>query len=407
MLRDKLNRLSDQINPRSENSESTEYEDIYHKLSDFLKGQVVERDEGSFVKVISDFDQSYIHGSSAMFEMNHEIKYRPEFFAGVESETEINPEKLLFFDMETTGLGGAGTVAFLVGLGSLTKDGFQVRQYFLPDFPDEAAMLEEIRSEFTDSTIVVSYNGKSFDMPILRDRMIIQRVERKLDICDHIDLLHSTRKLFRLRLGSCTLGNIEREVLSFYREGDVPGELVPGIYFNWLATSDTELIDKVVEHNLNDIVSLYFLMHRIAEIHTNPVGQIRDNDDLMSLVKIYEKRKENDRIVPLVNEFEVSVANDGRLDILLKQALAAKRLSDFDAAVPIWEKVARYKNPDGYSALIELAKYYEHRAKNIKMAHKMTCRAVSICPPGRQFKSDMDKRLLRLEKRLARLDKSK
>ncbi len=407
MLRDKLNRLSQHLGPQPDRDDATTGADRYKILSDFLGGRVFRRDEGNFVKIETDFEESYVHGSYAMYEMDRNIDYLFRHFSEAEPGDSISKKNLLFIDTETTGLGGSGTVAFLVGLGSLTETGFQVRQYFLPDFPDEAAMLEEIRSEFNENTVIVSYNGKTFDMPILRDRMIIQRVERHLDVAAHVDLLHTARKLFRLRLGSCTLGNVEREVLSFYRTDDIPGELVPGIYFNWLVTSDTELLDKVVEHNLYDIVSLYFLMHRISEIHIDPVGRINDSDDLLSLVKVFEKRKENDEIVSLLSGFEASLETEGRGDIFMRQALAAKRLSDFDTSVSIWKKVARSGGPEGFWAHIELAKYYEHRAKDPGTALDTALAARSLCPPQSSVRSDLDKRIKRLQSRLDRQDKSK
>lgn len=380
--------------------------DRYDLLSNFLNGVIIRRDEGNFIKIVTDFDESYVHGSCAFYEMDRSLEYSGHHYSDTAPDELVDKGNLLFIDTETTGLGGTGTVAFLVGVGSLTDSGFQVRQYFLPDFPDEAAMLEEVRTEFREDTVIVSYNGKTFDMPILRDRMIIQRVERHLEAADHIDLLHAARKLFRLRLGSCTLGNIEREVLSFYRTDDIPGELVPGIYFNWLATSDTELLDKVVQHNLYDIVSLYFLMHRISQIHHNPVGQIRDFGDLMSLVRIFERRKENKKIISLVDEFESALTTEGRLDILMRQALAAKRLADFDISVSIWKRVARSAEPDGFWARIELAKYYEHRVRDYSRALGLSLEALKICPSPGTVHSDLERRINRLQRRLAGLDKS-
>ncbi len=406
MLHDRINRHARHLGPRLNGEESVPGSDRYSILSQFLGGHIVRRDEGSFIKIVSDFDESYVHGAYAMYEMDRGMEYLSCHFSDVTPVEPVDKGNLLFLDTETTGLGGAGTVAFLVGLGSLSDSGFQVRQYFLPDFPDEAAMLEEIRSEFHENTVVVSYNGKTFDMPILRDRMIIQRVERHFETAGHIDLLHSARKLFRLRLGSCTLGNVEREVLSFYRNDDIPGELVPGIYFNWLATSDTELLDKVVEHNLYDIVSLYFLMHHISEIHHNPIGQIRDFGDLLSLVRIFERRRENKKIISLLGQFESSLANEGRADILMRRALAAKRLADFDISVPIWRQVAKSGEADSFSARIELAKYYEHRLRDYSSALNTALEAMEICPSHGSLRFDLEKRIKRLRKRLSVWDKS-
>ena len=148
-------------------------------------------------------------------------------------------------------------------------------------------------------------------------------------------------------------------------------------------------------------------MHRISEIHINPVGRINDSDDLLSLVKVFERRKENSEIVSLLSRFEASLETEGRGDIFMRQALAAKRLSDFDTSVPIWQKVALSGGPEGFWAHIELAKYYEHRAQDPRTALDTALAARSLCPPQSSVRADLDKRIKRLQSRLDRQDKSK
>ena len=398
MLRDKLNRLSGHvIGP--ENGADDEYRDRYQKAADCLKGDICTRDEGTFVKIVTDFDGDYRHGEIALGELDRSVPYRSGHFMSDLSETVYDPGKLLFFDMETTGLGGSGTVAFLIGFGSVTPDGFQVRQYFLPDYPDEAAMLETLRAEIDEETIIVSYNGKTFDVPILRDRMIINRVERNLTFADHVDLLHTTRRLFRRRIGSCSLGNIEREVLGFHRVDDLPGELVPPVYFNWLATSDTDLLDKVVEHNLYDIVSLYFLLHHLSVLMENPAVELREADDMLSLVRVLERRREHEEVPPLLEQCESSLWDERRFDVLMHLALAYKRTGRIDRAVPIWRKITERIAPETFFARIELAKFFEHRLRDIPSALAQAVAAEPVCPSLMSLEADLERRLSRLRKK--------
>lgn len=405
MLRDKLSKLDKHFKPSGKKKTEVKADDEYNRYQiarKLLGGELCELSSGTFLKIESNFDSVYKHGNLTINQLSESAPFRYAHFEQCDNQESVDLSRLLFFDIETTGLGGSGTVPFLIGFGSVIGDSFQVRQYFLPDYPDEAAMLEAVREEVTEETILVSYNGKSFDMPILIDRMIINRVERNLKIGGHIDLLHSARRLYRRRLQSCTLSNIERNILDFQRYGDVPGEMVPAVYFNWLNSMGTQLLGQVVEHNLNDIVSLYFLMYHIAMAQDNPGDRLIDADDIYSIAKIYEKRKQPDKVCQiLANSFQIILDNK-RYDIMFTQSLACKRSGRLDEAVSIWTKIADAENSQSFMALIELAKYYEHRKKDCVVALECTHRAQRACPARRYEKNEIVRRLARLEKKLAR-----
>jgi len=263
-------------------------------------------------------------------------------------------------------------------------------------------MLEAVREEISEDTIVASYNGKSFDMPILVDRMIINRVERNLKYGGHIDLLHSARRLYRRRLRSCTLSNIENNILDFQRYGDVPGELVPAVYFNWLNVMGTELLGPVVEHNLNDIVSLYFLMYHIALAQDSPGECLYDANDIYSVAKVYEKRKDFEKVYQILSESFQLISDKRRYDILFTQSLTCKRTGRLEEAKKIWTDIARNSNPQTYLALIELAKYYEHRKKDYVIALDYTNKAQTICPARRYDKNEIVRRISRLNNKLSK-----
>jgi len=401
MLRDKLSRLSNRINrPEEKETSGSEY-DRYEIASDCLNGKIRRQSEGTYIEIVSDFEPSYTHGDMTIRDLNSAAEFKPVNYNHWGEDLPIDREKLLFIDTETTGLGGSGTVAFLIGIGSVIGDNFQVRQYFLPDYPDEAAMLEAVREEITPETIIVSYNGRAFDMPIIQDRMILHRVERNLEYADHIDLLHSTRRLYKRRLQSCRLSNIERNVLSFFRFDDIPGALVPSIYFDWLNNMNTAQLPGVIEHNLHDIVSLYFLMHRINASMDSPEETIYDPDDVYSVARIYERRKEHERVYGILENFDSLISDSGRFDIVFMQSLSYKRSGRLDRAVSLWNEIADSNAPETFHALIELAKYYEHRLKDCSLALEAAEKAALICPSTKTAREDIRRRVKRLRKKLA------
>ncbi len=401
MLRDKLSRLSSQINRPEEKIDTGSEYDRYKIAADCLNGEICGRSEGTYIRIVSDFDPAYAHGDMTVADLNSAAEFKPINYNHWGEDLPLDRKKLLFIDTETTGLGGAGTVAFLIGIGSIIGDNFQVRQYFLPDYPDEAAMLEAVREEITPESVIVSYNGRAFDMPIIQDRMILHRVERNLEYADHIDLLHSTRRLYKRRLQSCRLGNIEQNILSFFRYDDIPGALVPAIYFDWLNNMNTGRLPGVIEHNLYDIVSLYFLMHRINASMDCPEDTVYDPDDIYSVARIYEKRKEHERVSGILENFDTLLSDSGRFDIIFMQSLSYKRSGKLDRAVSLWNEIAESDAPETFHALIELAKYYEHRLKDNARALEATERAVSICPSTRTAREDIRKRVKRLQKKLS------
>jgi uncharacterized protein YprB with RNaseH-like and TPR domain len=401
MLHDKLNRLSGHSDSSRENPYETEEPERYRTIADILRGELRSSAAGSFVRIVTDFDKTYSHGGVAIGELGKKIPIKKIYFHGIDDDCVVDSRSLLFFDIETTGLGGAGTVPFLAGFGSIVEGDFQVRQYFLPDYPDEAAMLEAVREEIKEDTIIVSYNGKSFDWPILTDRMILHRVERNLECAGHIDLLYSVRRLFRRRLQDCTLTNVEKHVLDFHRYDDIPGYLVPSIYFNWLSTSDPEGLAGVVKHNLNDIVSLYFILHCLAGVQENPPVTISEPDDVLSLARILEKRREHENICRILEDLDNVSGAHGRSDIMYLQSLAYKRSGKIIEAVQLWDRIAASEDPEAFAARIELAKYYEHRVKDFAGALEQALEAQRTCPSRPAVVADLDKRIKRLNRKIS------
>ncbi len=407
MLRDKLDRLSQHVAGEKKGAQQNNEQNRYEKIAAYLKGELKSDSSGTFVKIVTDLNETYAHGRVMIDELLPLAALKKRYFDWSDDVAELDPRKLLFFDMETTGLGGSGTVAFLIGFGSITDNGFQVRQYFLPDFPDEETMLEAVRAEIKPDTIIVSYNGKAFDMPILIDRLIIQRVERNLRFADHVDLLNTVRRLYRRRLRDCTLGNVEQKILDFYRYDDIPGYLVPAIYFDWLNTDKTDQLEGVVEHNRNDIISLFFIIYQIASVLENPSAKISEPDDILSLAKIFEKRREHKSVYRLLEDFDDITLAHERYDILYLQSLSYKRSGRLAEAAVLWEKIINSRSSEAFSAYIELAKYNEHKIRDFKEALRLAEAAQKVCPPRPYLRQDLQKRINRLTEKLSRISKPK
>lgn len=180
-------------------------------------------------------------------------------------------EDCLFFDLETTGLsGGAGTYPFLLGFGFFEGDQFKVVQYFLPDFGRDYYVFKEIKPLLEQKKILISFNGKSYDFPLLKTRAILNRFEVDLDRFQHLDLLHLSRRVWKDSQESCDLGSIEREQLDLNRTGDIPGSLIPTAYLRFIQTGLIHEMISAIQHNQIDILSLKKILFRLAEINQNP-----------------------------------------------------------------------------------------------------------------------------------------
>lgn len=208
------------------------------------------------------------------------------------------PDKLVFLDTEATGLStGAGTYAFLVGLGRLTPDGFEVTQYLMRDLPEEASMLEAVAADLARSAVLVTYNGKSFDWPLLRGRFRLNGV-RAGEPREHLDMLVHARRLWRRRCGTARLVAIEELVLGHERTGDLHSWMVPEAYWHFVHEGREDLMDRILYHNALDIVTLAALtglggaqlagevvpgfatdplaMGKLAELRRDPVSAARE-----------------------------------------------------------------------------------------------------------------------------------
>ncbi|MDP3275810.1 MAG: ribonuclease H-like domain-containing protein [Deltaproteobacteria bacterium] len=172
--------------------------------------------------------------------------------------------RALYIDTETTGLnGGTGMMAFLVGAGRFEQRTFVVEQWFLRDPSDELAMLLSLRERMAAASCLVSFNGKSFDLPLLRARFVMNRLEPPAPL-PHVDLVHVARRIYGKRMDQCKLTSLERDVLGFVREGDVPSGEIPARYLRFLRLGDSDGLHAVVEHNLWDVIAMAALLGELG-----------------------------------------------------------------------------------------------------------------------------------------------
>jgi len=306
----------------------------------------------------------------------------------------------LFFDTETTGLaGGTGTVAFLIGLGWFEGDSFITRQLFARDYGEEQATLLGLRELAKGKRFLVSFNGKSFDANLLASRFIMNRMPDPLADLPHLDLLHPARRLLSHRLADRRMGSLESAILGFEREGDVPGSEIPQRYFDWLRRRDGRLMVDVFEHNRLDILSLAALAAHLAEL-IDPDGENAQYHpgDRLAAARLFLARECPDEAVQILAPLTGCNGHNTARDAACELSLYYKRSGQWPEAVAIWEQMAARDGND-FFALIELAKWCEHRRRDFERALALTEHA---CACKERLSLDEQTELLRRRERLER-----
>jgi uncharacterized protein YprB with RNaseH-like and TPR domain len=362
------------------------------------------------------------------------------------AKSAADPEQWLFLDTETTGLaGGTGTYAFLVGLAWWDAGGLQVEQFFMRDLDEEHSLLLELSERMSKRPVLVTFNGKSFDWPLLETRY---RMTRAILPCApklHLDLLHPARQLWRQRLGSVRLKELERHVLGdehraleWSRHDDIDSSLIPQMYFDYLRGGAAEPLARVFRHNQMDLRGLAALAGKILNLFDSGHGfpdaahhSTQDPLDLYGLSRLMQRRGEPARARELY-ETALRSGLPRQVERLAQRELAqlAKREQDYTRATSLWEELRQASTStrrkktattleDAQNALVaaieaaeQLAIYYEHRAKEPKRAAELTSHALAelrsaqrdggIAPAcANKIETRLARRLLRLERRAA------
>src|SRR6202795_3294918 len=273
-----------------------------------------------------------------------------------------DPEKWLFLDTETTGLaGGTGTYAFLIGLAWWDAGGLQAEQFFMRDFTEEFSVLHELSARIAERPVLVTFNGKSFDWPLLENRFTKTRSIAVPKLTAHLDLLHPSRALWKLRLGSVRLIELERHVLDaprlgWRRDDDVVSALIPQFYFDFLRGGSPAPITGVVKHNQMDLRGLAALFSKITTLLSEP-GSAGETEslDLFGLSRFLQRRGEADRAHSTCSQaLEIGLPAEFRPKACRELALMAKRRGEHDRAAEIWREIVADPQ-DGIYACEQLA----------------------------------------------------
>jgi len=293
--------------------------------------------------------------------------------AGAGSGRRVRAEDLVFFDIETTGLsGGAGTTIFLAGFGSLSEGRARTVQYFLNGLSSERLFLRLISDHLVSGMVLVSYNGKSFDYNIIRNRFILNRIsDAGLDHI-HFDLLHSSRRLWRGMFPDFSLGTVERMALGVLRKDDIPGFLIPDVYFDYLkGVNVTERLEKVFSHNRLDVLSLFALFAKQLEIITSGLDAETHSPDRepsrCNLVSLAEYLMQKGY---LRQAKHILLPHTGDPAALKRLALLCKRQKQSEEALRYFTLLTqRARVPTDYIfACTEAAKLHEHVFKDFRKA---------------------------------------
>lgn len=325
----------------------------------------------------------------------------------------LRPDELghaAFVDVETTGLaGGTGTYVFLVGVGAFGEDAFAVQQFFLADVAGERAMLAAVAEALGGRPLLVSFNGRRFDLPLLLTRLTLNR-QRAPTHGEHVDLLYPARRLYGRRLESCALAALETSILGVRRSGDVPGSLVPSIYFDYLRTGNAASLRGVFEHNALDILSLVTLLAHLGQVCGGDADGGADDFLALGHWDQYQGRLP-EAIVMYRVALKVAQTQEQRSTARRRLAHLYRRLGSSNEAVGLWREEARRGSAEGkVKALVELAKVEEHERRDFVAAEALVQRALnlldvatarSVRPIEAQLRRDaLEHRLGRVQRRL-------
>lgn len=311
-------------------------------------------------------------------------------------------EEVIFLDTETSGLaGGTGTFAFMIGMGYFTDHSFQLIQLFMRDPSEEPGLLSALSHFLGNFKTIVTFNGKSFDIPLLNTRHVLNGFTTPFTEIDHVDLLHLARRLWRTRLPSRALKDLEIELLDIQRtQEEVPGWMVPELYYNYLRHGDVQPLSGVFYHNGMDVISLAALFNYTASLLDHPLQyQQVDSLDLVAIARLYDQLDRTDEALSLYEKaLDQGLPITFYADTLLRFAEIKSRRGDLQAALSLWQKAAENGSVEG---CLHLAKHYEHTVKAFFEAHRWAKKALVLLErsPDHSGKSidDVQKRINRIE----------
>ncbi|MBP1995229.1 ribonuclease H-like domain-containing protein [Paenibacillus eucommiae] len=349
-----------------------------------LDAHLESNEHGSFILRRRSYSLDSCHGKYRLGELADHV-YELSCF---HNSAAVQLDELLFFDTETTGLGvGAGNVPFMVGIGYYCVGQFIIEQLFMRNPSEELAMLLYLQEKLERYTHIVSYNGRTFDWPILKNRYVLNRLALDDSSLRHLDLLYPSRSLWRNSLPSCRLSMVEEERLGFTRHNDVPGSLAPTLYFQYLAEKNASVLSGLFVHNEHDIVSLAALSIHFAKLLSGECSQCNLSDTLSDTEWTSSEEEYRTAVwLEKMGRLELSstvfdrlrtallenqLLNERNAEVLLLLAAYYKKKGMYQHSVKLWSRHIELKSNGialNIEPLIELAMYYEHHEKNIHQA---------------------------------------
>jgi hypothetical protein len=403
------------------------------RVADVLAARVVTNRFGRALVVERRYESDRFHGSRRVGEcevVDGDTLRLLDPALPPNAEQRDQEARTIFVDLETTGLsGGAGTVAFLVGCGWFDMGAFQVRQFLLTSYAAERALLDAVASCFDAASLLVTYNGKTFDVPVMETRWMFHRMRMPLESVRHFDMLHPARRLWRSREGAedftnrlsgddggCRLSTLERVLCGVRRVGDVPGLEIPGRYFTFLRTGDARPLEAVLEHNRLDLISLAAVTAHAVQLVEEGTPLCRDAAETLALGKVYERAGCIDRALDAYRRAAASPGAhvDVVAEAIYRLAVRHRRDRRFAEAAECWRRLLDLKQgrtgrrstllaPLRQVAVEALAIHHEHRERDYAGARELALQLLEEIDgvPARIKVQTTRRRLARLDRKLS------
>ncbi|MCH7954984.1 MAG: ribonuclease H-like domain-containing protein [Candidatus Marinimicrobia bacterium] len=376
-------------------------------ISKYVTGTYIPTKDGDIFVARHSYELDHLHGNFPLSILEKIEGKDLQVLGNRDQKINFNLRKTLFLDTETTGLaGGTGTSAFLIGIGFFYENKYIVEQYFMRDYIEESPMLRLIAEKAEDYDLIVTFNGRSFDLPLLETRMIMNRIDPVFNRLHDLDLLHPARRIWGLSLENCRLGTLEEEVLGFERtEDDLPSALIPDIYFDYVKFGDADPLYKVFYHNEKDVVSMVGLLFKEYKFFNNPLN---DNAiaplDLYSMGRYFERMRDYTMAQACMEKASPKLDGAYRRDSLIRLSMIHKREKRWADAVGIWKDFVSNEKIFNLSPYVELAKFYEHKAKKYETALRYSNEALGRMSNRRENDlTALRHRIFRLENKIKRI----
>jgi uncharacterized protein len=342
-------------------------------IEEVLGGEVVDTGEGKLLVVRREFPLSHRHGRQTLGAVLEVPLDLLSAVARAERPVE-DARRLLFLDAETTGLaGGTGTYAFLVGAAWLEDDRLVLTQHFMRDFDEEAALLAALRPLLERASGLVTFNGATFDLPLLETRFLMTRL--RWPILPHLDLLRPARRVWTSYLADCRLATLEREVVGVAREDDIAGGLIPALYFDFLRSRQAAPLSRVLAHNRDDVLTLVALLGWFGKALTSRADL--SAGELGGLGRLWEPVDVERALDCYRDALAAGLSGAPAQAVRLHLARWEKRFARWDVACSLWEAAARDAGFDP-RPWEELAKFHEHRRRDFVAARAVVEDALGL-----------------------------